>query len=649
MKYVLLIFISLVITVYAQETEKVRIALKWFYQYQFAGIVMAKEKGIYEKYGLDVDIIERDPKKNNVLQVVNGEVEYGIADSSILLYRAQGYPLRVIASIFQHNPLVLLTRRDSGLLSPYDLKGKIVAYQQGLDDAAITAMLNFAGLKNGDYTHVPHDFEHKKLIRGEVDAIESYITNEPFKYKKSGHDINILNPMSYGIDLYGDNLITTDQEIKNHPDRVKRFVLATIEGWKYAFGHTEEAVMTIKRLNPKNDADALWYEAGMTEQLIMPKVIPIGTTSHERFEVISNLYLSLGMAKEAELNKALKDLIYNPDEKQNEYKKYLYPLLSGIALLSVIALFLYLNNKRLNFLVKKQTKELKEFAEHFHQMMEMQQNMIVLTSVKSPEYANTAFYDFTGFDSMEDFFNMHTSVHELFIPFDFYFHAGKIKDHENWIHALNILSDNKRIVSMEDRHNIPHAFAVSVTPFDDQRYILSFSDISSTMQDFIDLGNKATHDQLTGAYNRAFLESKWEKIVHKIGSLEKELYVIMLDIDHFKNVNDTYGHDRGDSVLKYFVKVLSESIRNDDILIRWGGEEFILLISVTSKEKSLQIAEHLRHMVETANFEEIEYLTCSIGVALYRNSENISETIKRADNALYKAKLNGRNQVEINC
>lgn len=267
--------------------------------------------------------------------------------------------------------------------------------------------------------------------------------------------------------------------------------------------------------------------------------------------------------------------------------------------------------------------------------------MIVLTGVERPEYANAAFYQFTGFDSMEDFLNMHKSVYELFIPFDFYFHAGKIKNHENWIHALNTLSDNKRIVSMEDRHNIPHAFAVSVTPFDDQRYILSFSDISSTMQDFIELGNKATHDPLTGAYNRTFLESKWDQITHKVGSLEKELYVIMLDIDHFKNVNDTYGHDRGDSVLKYFVKMISESIRNDDILIRWGGEEFILLISVTSQEKSLQIAEYLRHMIETADFEEIGHITCSAGVALHRNDENISVTIKRADAALYKAKSNG--------
>ncbi|MDD5717998.1 MAG: ABC transporter substrate-binding protein [Sulfuricurvum sp.] len=643
----LFLLLAVSLNTYAAEPDKVRIALKWFYQYQFAGIVMAKEKGIYKRYGLDVDIIERDPKKNNVLQVAKGEAEYGIADSSILLYRSQGYPLRVIASIFQHNPLVLLTRRDSGILSPYDLKGKIVAYQSGLDDAAITAMLSYAGLKADDYIHVPHDFAHKKLISGEVDAIESYITNEPFKYRKKGYDVNILNPMSYGIDLYGDNIITTDEEINNHPDRVKRFIHATIEGWKYAFAHTEEAIAAIKKLNPSLDIDSLRYEAEMTEQLVMPTVIPIGTTNQERFELISNLYLSLGMANAADLKGALKELIYNPDEKANNYQEYIYPLFGGIAFLSVIALLLYLNNKRLHFLVQKQTKELQKFAEHFQRMMEVQQNIILLTSPTHPLYANAAFFEFTGFRSMDDFFNLHESVEELFIPMDLYFHAGKVNPGENWILALAALSDNKRIVSMLDRHQIPHAFAISLTAFDTQSYILSFSDISSTMQDVIQLGKKAAHDPLTGAFNRSFMESNWNRIVQTSAHPDQVLSLMLLDIDHFKKVNDTYGHNRGDAVLKTFVTALSQSIRNEDVLIRWGGEEFILLLKVTSEEHALKIAETLREKVADTYFEEVGHITCSIGVTYYQKEASLSQTVQNADAALYQAKADGRNRVRV--
>jgi len=606
---------------------------------------MAKEKGFYAKEGLNVEIIERNPAKNNILQVENGEVEYGIADSSILLYRAKGHHLKVIASIFQHNPLVLLTRRDSGILSPYELKGKVVAYQAGLDDAANTAMLSFAGLKAGDFTQVPHDFAHKKLISGEVDAIESYITNEPFKYKKDGHDINILNPMSYGIDLYGDNIITTDEEIANHPDRVKRFVHATMLGWQYAFDHKEEAVMAIKKLNPKLDIDSLWYEAVMTEQLIMPKVIPIGTTSQERFEVISNLYLSLGMAKEGELKSALKDLIYNPDQKENEYQKYIYPLLVGIIVLGVIALLLYLHNKRLKFLVKQQIKEIESYFEHFERLMEIQNNMIVLTNAEQLEYANRAFYAFTGFDSLEAFLERSQALDSFFIPMEGCFDSRTLSNSEYWIDALMCLNDNKQSVAMLDSQGIIHTFAVSITVFDDKRYILSFTDISSRMQKYDNMKNKATHDPLTGAYNRSFFDYYFYKVLETSRQNQKKLGIIMIDIDHFKLVNDTFGHDIGDIVLKSFVQIIDNSIRQEDNIIRWGGEEFILLANVTSHQEIQMIAENIRHKIASSEFDTVEHITASLGVTILHNNEAIEKSIRRADEALYSAKAEGRNKV----
>jgi len=606
---------------------------------------MAKEKGFYEKKGLDVEIIERNPAKNNVLQVENGEVEYGIADSSILLYRAKGYHLKVVASIFQHNPLVLLTRRDSGILSPYELKGKIVAYQAGLDDAAITAMLSFAGLKSSDYTHVPHDFTHKKLISGEVDAIESYITNEPFKYKKSGHNINILNPMSYGIDLYGDNIITTDEEIINHPDRVKRFVDATMLGWQYAFDHKEEAILAIKKLNPKLDTDSLWYEAVKTEQLIMPKVIPIGTTSQERFEVISNLYLSLGMAKDVELKAALKELIYNPNQKQNEYQKYIYPLLGGIVVLGIIALLLYFHNKRLKFLVREQVKELESYFQHFERLMEMQQNMIVLTNNERPEYANKAFYTFIGFDSLEFFLEIPQAVDSFFMTIDGYFDSHLCTESEHWIDTLMGLNTNKQIVAMLDSEGIIHTFTVSITPFDDKRYILSFTDITSTMLEYVNMEKKATHDPLTGAHNRSFFDHYFDQILEKARQNRKILGIIMIDIDHFKDVNDTFGHETGDAVLKMFVQIINNSIRQEDNIVRWGGEEFIILANVTSNEEVQMIAENLRHKIATSVFDLVEHITISLGVATLHSDESIQESIRRSDEALYRAKEEGRNKV----
>ncbi len=119
----LFLYISFISNLQAKSLENISIQLKWFNQYQFAGIYIAKEKGFYEEEGLNVEIKERDPKKNNILQVLEGESEYGVADAVILRYRAEGHKVKVIATIFQHNAMVLISKKGSGILSPYEMKG----------------------------------------------------------------------------------------------------------------------------------------------------------------------------------------------------------------------------------------------------------------------------------------------------------------------------------------------------------------------------------------------------------------------------------------------------------------------------------------------------------------------------------------------
>jgi diguanylate cyclase (GGDEF)-like protein len=121
----------------------------------------------------------------------------------------------------------------------------------------------------------------------------------------------------------------------------------------------------------------------------------------------------------------------------------------------------------------------------------------------------------------------------------------------------------------------------------------------------------------------------------------------MIDIDHFKEVNDKHGHKVGDKVLVEFANVIKENLRGSDIYARWGGEEFIVLMPETKIEQALKVAERLRKSVENYNFSEISKLTISIGVVQKPPLEmKIDEVIIRADNALYKAKNNGRNRVE---
>ena len=123
--------------------------------------------------------------------------------------------------------------------------------------------------------------------------------------------------------------------------------------------------------------------------------------------------------------------------------------------------------------------------------------------------------------------------------------------------------------------------------------------------------------------------------------------LIMLDIDHFKLVNDTYGHRRGDYALKTLAEVVQKSKRNADVLARVGGEEFIVLLPDTKLSDAIQLAERIRKNVEDFTFEEIVRMTISLGITEFKQTDSKESILKRVDSALYKAKDNGRNRCEI--
>jgi diguanylate cyclase (GGDEF)-like protein len=119
--------------------------------------------------------------------------------------------------------------------------------------------------------------------------------------------------------------------------------------------------------------------------------------------------------------------------------------------------------------------------------------------------------------------------------------------------------------------------------------------------------------------------------------------IVMLDIDHFKRINDNFGHDVGDTVLKKLAQIFENSIRTSDFVARWGGEEFLICCTTIEESDLLPIAETIRQLVAETKFERVGQITASLGCAAIVKGETIGELIKRADVALYEAKNNGRN------
>ncbi|PLX69654.1 MAG: hypothetical protein C0603_01615 [Denitrovibrio sp.] len=159
----------------------------------------------------------------------------------------------------------------------------------------------------------------------------------------------------------------------------------------------------------------------------------------------------------------------------------------------------------------------------------------------------------------------------------------------------------------------------------------------------VELHDSSYLDPLTSVFNRRYFD---EKLMSYFES--NEIFsMILIDIDHFKKVNDTYGHDEGDRVLIELTQLLSANIRETDFLARWGGEEFSIVLKNSDKKSVVDIADKLRKITEQYDFGFKKNITCSFGIAIREEGEEIDPVFKRADNALYEAKKQGRNRVVI--
>ncbi|MAK66397.1 MAG: diguanylate cyclase [Methylophaga sp.] len=153
------------------------------------------------------------------------------------------------------------------------------------------------------------------------------------------------------------------------------------------------------------------------------------------------------------------------------------------------------------------------------------------------------------------------------------------------------------------------------------------------------------HDHLTGLANRYALYQRFTLELDAANRSQQAFSLILLDVDYFKTINDEYGHDVGDDVIKEFALLLKSMVRENDLVGRWGSEEFLILCSQTSQNGALRLAEQMRLQIQQYVFNVDQLITASFGVSEFRHGEVINDTIKRADEALYRAKDNGRNQI----
>lgn len=180
---------------------------------------------------------------------------------------------------------------------------------------------------------------------------------------------------------------------------------------------------------------------------------------------------------------------------------------------------------------------------------------------------------------------------------------------------------------------------------EDKKNIDSFLSISVDITAKMELEKMASIDKLTDIYNRRMIDQFLQVEIEIASRHNEELSLMIIDIDHFKHVNDNYGHLVGDMVLSQLSKIISDNLRNSDIFGRYGGEEFLIICPKTNKDGAFILAEKLRIIVNDFTFDEVGHKTVSIGIAEFQTDDTIETLFKKADEALYEAKNSGRNRV----
>jgi len=283
------------------QPDQVKVRLKWLHQAQFAGFYTAKDKGFFGEQHIDAQLEPGGPDFPAVQMVASGSDTFGVTGADqIILAREKGVPIVAIAVIYRKSPFCYFSLKTSNITGPQDFVGKKIGIKLGgNEELTYRAMMKRAGVDTSKVTEVPVKFDMTPLFTGQVMAWPGYSINEPIVAQEQGHDVNLIWPSDYGVNLYADTLFTTEAMIRDNPDLVRRFVAATLEGWNYAIAHPDEAVQfTIAQsAQLKQDHEIAMMRASIGS--LKPDAQAVGSMEKRKWQEMQDLLLEAGFMKTA--------------------------------------------------------------------------------------------------------------------------------------------------------------------------------------------------------------------------------------------------------------------------------------------------------------------------------------------------------------
>ncbi|WP_258003181.1 diguanylate cyclase domain-containing protein, partial [Janthinobacterium sp. AD80] len=645
----LFLLLFLAVPARAQALERVALQLNFTHQFQFAGYYAAIEQGYYREAGLDVTLLEGGAGSSAEAAVLDGRAEYGVGNSTLLLSRLAGKPVVVLGVVFQHSPSVLLMRQQGGAPDVRKLAGAAVmigmpgGQPAGADEVSL--FLQKMGVAPGQMQHLPPSYRVEDLINGKVEAIAAYSTNEPDYLDRAGFSYYQFTPRSAGIDFYGDNLFTSEQELRRYPERAKAFRAASMRGWQYAMAHREQMAQLIHAsYSQRHDRAHLLYEAQQMELLLQPVLVEPGYMNPQRWQHIADTYAAMGLLPaDATASSAYKGFLYRPVPGADLGWLYLSLGVAG-SLLAVAAAFHFSNLAR----ERRRTEDtIRQGELRFRTMFEEAPMGIALIDTVSGQFLdiNPRYLAIAG-RSLEHM--KQSSWMEISHPDDV---SGE-QEQVAQLLARSVLGfrHSKRIVRPDGAVVWVDASvtAIATARHGGPHHLCMLEDVTDKRQSEALIWQQANFDTLTQLPNRRMFHERLRQALAQGRRDASRVAILFIDLDHFKEVNDTLGHHQGDILLIEAARRIRVGVRETDTVARLGGDEFTVILS--DLDDLQQVDRIARQILDglLAPFllgQEQAFVSASIGITLYPDDAGtIEDLLKHADQAMYVSKGAGRNR-----
>jgi len=604
----------------------VTLQLKWLHQFQFAGYYAAIEQGYYQQAGLEVTLIEAEPGTDTIQRVLDGHADFGVGTSELLLHYHQGKPLVVLAAIMQHSPLALAALSKSGATNIHQLAAEPMMIEP--NSLELLGYLKKEGVDIRQLNLVEHSFGVDELLSGEVKSLSVYITDEPYLFAEKGLEVQYFQPITAGIDFYGDNLFTRQTLLNQRPDLVEAFRQASLKGWQYAMQHPQQMVELIyNRYSQRKTQENLLFEAEKMRELMRPDLVELGYMNPGRWQHIAQVYAQLDLLpKDIEIE----GLLYQtPDLAYQKIKQQLFYASLAILFIGLLAGLFY----RLFYLANRRKKRFEALFIHAPtSLIEIDQQGTILHW--NHEAQNTFHYS--------EHEAIGQNVFDLLVANEA---KAKVKAliAQTFEHNSLTYSENEnRCKNGETLLCLWTNMPIDLGTSHSKRILCMARDITQEKHMAQQLYQAAHYDALTGLPNRRLMLDLLKQVITQANKQQTALAILFIDLNGFKAINDTHGHQVGDEVLKIVAKRIPQTLQQTDLFGRLSGDEFLVVINPVTDATAIQTQiETIRHSLAQPmqTDQHTLHISASIGVSLYpQDAQDIEQLVRIADQSMYKVK-----------